>query len=134
VTDDDRNRHRPDGSRPRAQFGGSNPRSYAATRQAVSGRLCHETVPRRGPWHRTAAALDSEGHDPERGELFPRRRNAEAQAFTSPEHGFVRKIALTDPARERLLSLPRESEFAFTTLRGSHYRPSSRSDHWNRVR
>jgi hypothetical protein len=33
-----------------------------------------------------------------------------------------------------LLSLPRESEFVFTTLRGSHYRPSSRSHHWNRVR
>jgi hypothetical protein len=43
-------------------------------------------------------------------------------------------IALTEPARERLLALPRESEFAFTTLRGSHYRPSSRSYHWNRVR
>jgi hypothetical protein len=37
-------------------------------------------------------------------------------------------------ARERLLTLPRESEFVFTTLRGSHYRPSSRSHHWNRVR
>ena len=56
------------------------------------------------------------------------------RAFTPPKHGFVRTIALTDPARERLLALPRESEFVFTTLRGSHYRPSSRSHHWNRVR
>jgi integrase len=47
---------------------------------------------------------------------------------------FLRTIALTEPARKRLLALPRESEFAFTTLRGSHYRPSSRSYHWNRVR
>src|SRR5262249_30684439 len=39
-----------------------------------------------------------------------------------------------EPARQRLLSLPPESEFAFTTLRGSHYRPSSRAHHWNRVR
>jgi integrase len=52
--------------------------------------------------------------------------NAKTATFTPPKHGFVRMIALTDPARERRLSLPRESEFAFTTLRGSHYRPSSR--------
>ena len=38
------------------------------------------------------------------------------------------------PARERLLTLPRESEWVFTTLRGTHYTPSSRSHHWNRVR
>jgi hypothetical protein len=38
------------------------------------------------------------------------------------------------PARERLLALPPESGYAFTTLRGSHYRPSSRAHHWNRVR
>ena len=49
-------------------------------------------------------------------------------------HAVESRRAPTDPARERLLSLPRESEFAFTTLRGSHYRPSSRSHHWNRVR
>jgi integrase len=60
--------------------------------------------------------------------------NAKVRAFTPPKHGVVRTIALTDPARERLLALPRESDFAFTTLRGSHYRPSSRSYHWNRVR
>jgi integrase len=60
--------------------------------------------------------------------------NAIERAFTPPKHGSIRTIALTDTARERLLRLPRESEFAFTTLRGSHYRPSSRSHHWNRVR
>jgi integrase len=59
---------------------------------------------------------------------------AKTREFTPPKHGHPRTIALTDPARNRLLQLPRESEFAFTTLRGSHYRPSSRAHHWNRVR
>jgi integrase len=66
--------------------------------------------------------------------LVDRQWNAKVAEFAPPKHGFVRTIALTDPVRERLLALPRESEFAFTTLRGSHYRPSSRSYHWNRVR
>jgi integrase len=66
--------------------------------------------------------------------LVDEQWNAKVAAFTPPKHGVVGTIALTDPARERLLALPRESEFAFTTLRGSHYRPSSRSYHWNRVR
>jgi hypothetical protein len=35
---------------------------------------------------------------------------------------------------ETAASLPHESEFVFTTLRGSHYRPSSRSHHWNPAR
>jgi integrase len=66
--------------------------------------------------------------------LVDQQWNAKVCAFTPPKHGVRRTIALTEPARERLLALPRESEFAFTTLRGSHYRPSSRSYHWNRVR
>jgi len=41
---------------------------------------------------------------------------------------------MTDPVRARLLALPQESEFVFTTMRGTHYTPSSRSHHWNRVR
>jgi integrase len=57
-----------------------------------------------------------------------------SREFTEPKHHDVRTIALTEPARNRLLQLPRESEFAFTTLRASHYRPSSRAHHWNRVR
>jgi integrase len=60
--------------------------------------------------------------------------NVKTRTFETPKHHHVRTIALTEPARERLLSLPRESEFVFTTLRGSHYRPSSRAHHWNRVR
>jgi hypothetical protein len=54
--------------------------------------------------------------------LIDEQWNALERAFTLPKHGFIRTIALTDPARERLLRLPRESEFVFTTLRGSHYR------------
>jgi integrase len=63
-----------------------------------------------------------------------RQWNALERAFTPPKHGSVRTVALTEPTRERLLEIPRESGFVFTTLRGSHYRPSSRSHHWNRVR
>jgi integrase len=62
-----------------------------------------------------------------------RQWNAKVRKFTEPKYG-KRTIALTDPARERLVSLPVESEFVFTTLRGTHYTPSARSHHWNRVR
>jgi integrase len=41
---------------------------------------------------------------------------------------------MTAPVRERLERLPRESQWVFTTLRGTHYTPSSRCYHWNRVR
>jgi hypothetical protein len=51
-----------------------------------------------------------------------------------PKHGHVRTIALTEPTRERLLTIPHESEYVFTTRRGSHYTPSTRHHHWNRVR
>jgi integrase len=63
-----------------------------------------------------------------------RQWNAKLRKLTLPKHGHARTIALTDPVRERLLALPRESEWVFTTLRGTHYTPSSRSPHWNRVR
>jgi len=60
--------------------------------------------------------------------------NVKSRMFTAPKAHHVRTIAMTERAMRRLLSLPRESEFTFTTLRGSHYRPSSRAHHWNRVR
>jgi integrase len=63
-----------------------------------------------------------------------RQWNVKAHKLTPPKHGSVRTIAMTDPVRARLSDLPRESEWVFTTLRGNHYRPSSRSHHWNRVR
>jgi len=59
--------------------------------------------------------------------------NVGARAFTEPKKG-PREIALTDPARAALLRLPRECEWAFPTVRGAWYTPSSRSHHWNRVR
>ena len=66
--------------------------------------------------------------------LVDRQWNAKVRKFTRPKHGVTPTIALTNPARRRLLSLPQESEFAFPTLRGTHYTPSARSPHWNRVR
>ena len=66
--------------------------------------------------------------------LVDEQWNAKTRSFETPKHHHIRTIALTEPARDRLLSLPCESEFAFTTLRGSHYRPSSRAYHWNRIR
>lgn len=50
------------------------------------------------------------------------------------KHQSQRHIAMTAPVRERLLALPRESAYVFTTIRGNHYTPSSRAHHWNRVR
>jgi integrase len=41
---------------------------------------------------------------------------------------------MVEPVRARLIDLPRESPFVFTTLRGTHYTPSARNHHWNRVR
>jgi len=66
--------------------------------------------------------------------LVDEQWNVKVRKFTVPKHGVIRTIAMTEPAKERLLSLPRESEFLFTTLRGTHYTPSARSHHWNRVR
>jgi integrase len=60
--------------------------------------------------------------------------NVRVRKLTRPKHGVTRVITMTPRARERLLRLPRESDWVFTTLRGDHYTPSSRSHHWNRVR
>jgi hypothetical protein len=53
--------------------------------------------------------------------------NATSQEITAPKNGRVREAILTPPAREALLALPPESEWAFTTIRGAHYTPSSRA-------
>jgi integrase len=60
--------------------------------------------------------------------------NAKVREFTTVKWHHERTIALTEPARDRLLGLPHESEFVFTTVNGTHYTPPSRSWHWNRVR
>ena len=62
--------------------------------------------------------------------------NAKVRKFTSPKYGPY-TIALVARAREVLARLPRQLDaerFVFTTLRGTHYTPSSRTHHWNRVR
>jgi len=66
--------------------------------------------------------------------LIDEQFERKTRTFTDPKWHHTRTIALTEPARDRLLTLPRESEFCFPTLRGTHYTPSSRSWHWNRVR
>ncbi|WP_037499248.1 tyrosine-type recombinase/integrase [Solirubrobacter soli] len=63
-----------------------------------------------------------------------RQWNVKAKKITPPKHGSAGTIAMVEPLRDRLLALPRESEWVFTTLRGHHYVPSTRSHHWNRVR
>lgn len=51
-----------------------------------------------------------------------------------PKNSKTRVITLTPPAREAIQILPRESKWAFTTMRGHNYTPSTRSYHWDRVR
>ena len=56
--------------------------------------------------------------------------SATTRTFTTPKNGRTRAAPLTGPAREALVALPRESEWAFTTLRGTHFTASARSYHW----
>jgi integrase len=80
-------------------------------------------------------ALQWSDLDFQRGEIrIERQWNAHTRTVTGPKHGSRRTVAMTEPVRERLLELPRESEWVFTTLRGTHYTPSARCFHWNRVR
>jgi integrase len=66
--------------------------------------------------------------------MIDQQWSAKGARFKEPKHGSTRKLPIVPVVRDRLLELPRESEFVFTTLRGSHYTPSSRNHHWNRVR
>ena len=59
--------------------------------------------------------------------------NVKTASFTEPKYGPY-TIALVEHAKRRLLKIPRDAAYVFTTLRGTHYAPSSRSHHWNRVR
>jgi hypothetical protein len=63
-----------------------------------------------------------------------RQYNAKLGKLTPPKHDSRRTVALTTPVNARLAELPRESEWVFTTIRGTHYTPRSRVFHWNRVR
>jgi integrase len=59
--------------------------------------------------------------------------NVKTASFTEPKYGPY-TVALVDHAKKRLLRIPRDTPYVFTTLRGTHYTPSSRNHHWNRVR
>jgi len=60
--------------------------------------------------------------------------SAGSATFTTPKNGQARDALLTRPARDALLSLPRESDFCFVNLRGGHFTPSSRAYHWKAIR
>jgi integrase len=60
--------------------------------------------------------------------------NAKIRKFTTPKNGKARTIVLTPPAREALLRSPRDSDFCFSSLRRSHFTPSSRASWWKAVR
>jgi integrase len=61
--------------------------------------------------------------------------NAKTRTFSAPKCGAY-TVALVARARQVLLTMKRDSDspFVFTTLRGTHYTPTSRTHHWNRVR
>lgn len=57
-----------------------------------------------------------------------------AATFTTPKNGQARWAPLTPPAREALVATPRESEFCFVNLRGTHWTSSARAYHWKATR
>jgi integrase len=60
--------------------------------------------------------------------------SAATRTFDTPKNHLRRDAPLTAHARKALESLPSESEFCFVSLRGEHWRPSSRAYHWKAVR
>jgi integrase len=61
--------------------------------------------------------------------------NARVRKFTLPKNNRDRVILLTPEARKALLLLPGEGDgFCFRNSRRSHWTPSARSHHWDRVR
>ena len=81
-------------------------------------------------------ALRLDDIDVKAGEIYVRRQwNARVQAYTEPKYGPY-TAALVDDARRVIETCPRDRDalWAFLTLRGHHYTPSTRSHHWNRVR
>jgi len=63
--------------------------------------------------------------------------NVKERAFGLPKNGKTRLILLTPQAREALLRHRHETDsatYCFANTRGSHWTPSARSHHWDRVR
>lgn len=66
--------------------------------------------------------------------LIDQQWSVKGRRFKEPKHNSVRRLPLARMVADRLRELPVESEFVFTTTRGTHYTPSARCFHWNRVR
>lgn len=60
--------------------------------------------------------------------------NTKSCDFSLPKNGRQRVILLTPQAREALLEHPNRERFCFVNTRGDHWRTSSRTPHWDRVR
>jgi integrase len=60
--------------------------------------------------------------------------SAASKTFTTPKNGQTRRAPLTPPARDALIGLPRDGEFCFASLRGTHWTSASRAYHWKAVR
>lgn len=90
-----------------------------------------------GPRPGELDALRPERIDWEAGEVhIVEQWNAKTRTFTAPKYGPY-TIALVDRGRDVLMRMKAQEghdQFVFTTTRGSHYTPSSRTHHWNRVR
>jgi integrase len=70
-----------------------------------------------------------------RGRIHVARQfSATSKTFTKPKNGLERDAPLTPPAARALGSLPRESEWCFTSIRETHFTASSRAYHWKAVR
>lgn len=64
--------------------------------------------------------------------------NVKVRDFTEPKYGPY-TVAMVGDVRQLLLTMKRDrsaldGSLVFTTVLGSHYTPSSRTHHWNRVR
>jgi integrase len=83
-------------------------------------------------------ALRWDAVDFQAGRIHVREQwNAKARFFSLPKNGKQRVILLTPQARETLLRHRAEQPhglFCFQNSRGSHWTPSARSHHWDRVR
>ena len=68
---------------------------------------------------RAASGTTSTSRPARRRSAIERQWNVKREKITPPKHGSTGTIAMVEPVRDRLLTLPRESEWVFTTLRGT---------------
>lgn len=79
-------------------------------------------------------ALRWDAVDLARSRIEVREQYSPHEGFVLPKNGKRRQAPLTEPARNALLALPREADFCFVNLRGSHFTASARAYHWKAVR